>query len=58
MVFKPNYHTTKTFLKSLSAIEMRKRQIPINKPVYSGLSILEISKLMMYEFWYDSIKPE
>ena len=36
---------------------MRETQIPINKPVYSG-SILEISKLMMYEFSYDSIKPK
>ena len=37
---------------------MRKIQIPINKPVYSGQSILEISKLMMYEFSHDSIKPK
>ena len=30
----------------------------MNKPVYSGLSILEISKTVMYEFWYDFIKPK
>ena len=29
----------------------------MNKPVYSGLSILEISKTLMYEFWYDYAKP-
>ena len=30
----------------------------MNKPVYLGLSILEISKILMYEFWYDYIKPK
>ena len=30
----------------------------MNKPVYLGLSILEINKTLMYEFWYDYIKPK
>ena len=30
----------------------------MNKPAYLGLSILEISKTLMYEFWYDYIKPK
>ena len=30
----------------------------MNKPVYLGLSILELSKILMYEFWYDYIKPK
>ena len=30
----------------------------MNKPVYLGLSILEISKLVMYDSWYDDIKPK
>ena len=29
----------------------------MNKPVYLGLSILELSKVLMYEFWYDYVKP-
>ena len=29
----------------------------MNKPVYLGLSILELSKIVMYEFWYDYVKP-
>ena len=30
----------------------------MNKSAYSGLSILELSKLLMYEFWYDYVKPK
>ena len=30
----------------------------MNKPVYLGLPILEIRKRLMYEFWYDYIKPK
>ena len=30
----------------------------MNKPIYLGLLILEISKILMYEFWYDYIKPK
>ena len=30
----------------------------MNKPVHLGLSILELSKTLMYEFWYDYVKPK
>ena len=30
----------------------------MNKPIYLGLSILEISKILIYEFWYDCMKPK
>ena len=53
-----NYHTTKWFSENLSEIEMKKAKVKMNKPVYLGLSILEISKTLMYEFWYDYIKPK
>ena len=39
------------FLKNLLAIEMEKTNILMNKPVYSGLSILDISRTALYEFW-------
>ena len=35
---------------------MRRTQIPMNKPVYLGLSILEINKILIYEIWYDYVK--
>ena len=46
------------FSKNLLAIEMQKIKGKMNKPVYLGLSILEISKTLIYEFWYDYIKPK
>ena len=58
LVSEPNYHTTKWFSENLLAIEMKKAKVKMNKPVYLGLSILEISKTLMYELWYDSIKPK
>ena len=58
LVSEPNYRTTKWFSKSLLAIEMKKVKVKMNKPVYLGLSILETSKILMYEFRYDYIKPK
>ena len=37
---------------------MKKRKVKMNEPVYLGMSILDISKTLMYEFWYDSVKPK
>ena len=51
-------HTTKHFSEDLQAIEMRKTKVIMNKPVYLGRAILDISKTLMYEFWYDYIKSK
>ena len=56
LVREPNYHTTKWFSENLLAIEMNQTKVKMNKPIYLGLSILEISKILMYEFWYDYMK--
>ena len=37
---------------------MKKTKVKMNKSIYLGLSILEISKTLMYEFWYDYMKPK
>ena len=55
---EPNYHTTKYFSENLMAIEMKKTKVKMNKPIYLGMSILDISKTLMYEFWYDYIEPK
>ena len=41
----------------LLAIEMKKTVIKANKPIYLGLAILSISKIKMYDYWYDDMKP-
>ena len=51
LVSEPNYHTVNYISENLSIIEMRRTKVKMNKPLYLGLSILEISKLLMYEFW-------
>ena len=58
LVSKPNYHTTKYFSENLIAIEMKKTKVKINKLIYLSMSILDISKTLMYKFWYDYIKPK
>ena len=58
LVSQPNYHTAKWFSESLLAVEMRKTKVKMNKPIYLGLSVLEISKTIMFEFWYEFMKPK
>ena len=58
LVSEPNYHTMYYISEDLSIIEMNKTKVKMNKPIYLGLSILEISRLLMYEFWYDYMKPK
>ena len=58
LVSEPNYHTMNYILKDLSIIEMKKTKVKMNKPIYLGLSILDISKILMYELWYDYMKPK
>ena len=48
LVSETNYHTTKLLPENLLAIEMKKIKVKMNKPVYE----------LMYEFWYDYIKPK
>ena len=58
LVSEPNVHTTKFITENLLAIALAKTQILMNKPVYSRLSVLQLSKTVMYEFRYDYVKPK
>ena len=58
LVSEPNYHTTKYFSENLMATEMKKTKEKMINPIYLGMSILDISKTLMCEFWYDYIKPK
>ena len=55
---EPNYHSTKNISKDLLVMEMKKTEVRMNKPIYLGQAILDLSKTLMYEFWYDYIKPK
>ena len=58
LVSEPNYHTMNFISEDLSIIEMNDTKVKMNKPTYLGLSVLDISKILMYEFWYDYMKPK
>ena len=58
LVSEPNYHAINLISEDLSIIEMKKTKLKMNKPIYLGLSILEISKTLMYEFWHDYMRPK
>ena len=58
LVSEPNYHTTKHFSDNSLATEMKKAKVKMNKLLYLGMSILDISKTLMFEFWYDYVKPK
>ena len=55
---EPNCHATKHISEDLLIMGMKKRKFYMNKPIYLGQAILGISKTLMYEFWYDYIKPK
>ena len=51
LVSEPNYHTTKFFTENILTTQMKKR-------FHLKMSILELSKMLMYEIWYDYVKPK
>ena len=58
LISEPSHHATKGFTKNLLAIEMGKTQILMNKPAHLVLSILDLSKTIIYQFWCDYVKPK
>ena len=56
LVSEPNYHPQKFISDHLMAIEMKQTRIKMTKPLYLCMSILDISRILMYEFWYGYIR--
>ena len=54
---EPNYHGTKYISDDLLIMEMKQREVYMNKPLYLGQAILDYSKMLMYQFWYDCLQP-
>ena len=57
-VMKPNFKDGHPFYAHLFVVEMGKTEITMNKPVYLGQAILDLSKTLMYEFHYDYMRPK
>ena len=55
---KPNFKDGYPFSKHLFAVKMGKIEIKMNKLVYLGQAILNLSKTLMYEFYYDYMRPK
>ena len=58
LVAKPNYKGRKIFNENLVSVHMKKTSLTMNKPVYLGMCILDLSKTIMYDFHYNYIKPK
>ena len=59
LVSERDYHSTKRFSENLLPMEMKKKtKLKVNKPIYLGMSILDISKTLMYKFSYNYFKPK
>ena len=55
---KPNYNSRKIFNENLVSVHMKKTSLTMDKPVYLGMSILDLSKIIMFDFYYNYIKPK
>ena len=54
----PNYYTTKQFSGNALAMEINKTKIKMNVPIYIGFTTLEVSKAIMWRFFYDYLEPK
>lgn len=58
LIAKPNFKERTIFSPTLAAIHMQKKEIYFRKPITIGMAVLDISKILMYEFYYDFMKPK
>ena len=58
LVASPLYSRHVMFSNDLVGIDMRKSRLMLNKPVYTGMTILDNSKILMYDFFYNKLKKQ
>lgn len=58
LIARPNFHSASIFSENLVAIQMRPEKIILDKPIYIGFTVLELSKSHMFNFHYSIIKPK
>ena len=56
IIAKPNYDRVVIFLEELSALHSHKTRLKLNKPVYVGICVLDLSKHLMYDWYYNTLK--
>ena len=56
LIAKSSYAGRKTFSDNLTAVHMYKDKLKLNRPIYVGMSVLDLSKLLMYDFYYNQLK--
>ncbi|XP_051172353.1 uncharacterized protein LOC127288757 [Leptopilina boulardi] len=58
LISRPNFHSRAIFDEDLVAIELRKTEVLLNKPIYVGLSVLDVTKTLVYDFHYSYMLPK
>ena len=58
LIAKPNFRSRKIFNENLVSVHMKQTSLTMNKPVYLGMCILDLSKIIMFDFHYNYIKPK
>ena len=58
LVAKPNFRSFKIFTEDLVAVHMNQVKIKLYKPTYAGMTVLDVSKLLMFQFHYDYVLPK
>ena len=58
VVSKPTFHQFRIINEDLTMVHLKKAELKLNKPIYVGMSILDLSKMLMYDFHYNYVKPK
>ena len=56
LVAKPTFAQQVIFNEHLVGIQNHKEKVLLNKPIYVGMSVLDLSKHLMYDFYYNTLK--
>lgn len=57
LIARPNFHSSSIFTENFVAIQMKPERVILDKPIYIGFTVLELSKTHMYNFHYSIMKP-
>ncbi len=58
LIASPSFDSFRLFFEELAALNMKKTKLYLNRPIYVGFAILDLSKLLMYQFHYEYMKPK